>query len=119
MARQKRTSTILDKASQRADGLKTIDPALDLGGVTLAEFNRLIGKLTADISTYNALMTQLDTMTNDLKAQEAALAEYANRMLSGVATRFGKDSNEYEAAGGVRKSERKKGVRKGVPIPGN
>jgi hypothetical protein len=111
MARQKRTSKILDKASQRADGLKTIDPALDLGGVTLAEFNTRIGKLTADISAYNVLMTQLDVMTNDLKAQEKTLSEYSNRMLSGVATRFGKDSNEYEAAGGVRKSERKKPAR--------
>ena len=34
------------------------------------------------------------------------------RMLTGVATEYGKDSPEYEAAGGVRKSERKKPVRK-------
>jgi hypothetical protein len=33
------------------------------------------------------------------------------RMLIGVAFKFGKDSREYEMAGGVRKSER---VRKGV-----
>jgi hypothetical protein len=111
MARKKRTSKVLDKALKRADGLKTIDPVLDLGGVTLAEFSGRISKLTTDMSQYNTLMTQLDTMTNDLKAQEKALAEYSNRMLSGVATRFGKDSNQYEAAGGVRKSERKKPVR--------
>jgi site-specific recombinase XerD len=35
----------------------------------------------------------------------------AVRMLTGVATEYGKDSPEYEAAGGVRKSERKKPVR--------
>ena len=46
-----------------------------------------------------------------LKSRKS-VAEYSNRMLSGVATRFGKDSNEYEAAGGVRKSERKKPQRK-------
>ena len=112
MARQKRTSQILDKASQRAAGLKSIDPALDLGGVTLAAFNAQIDKLRADLGAYNTLMSELDTLTNGLKAQEAQLAEYHNRMLSGVATRFGKDSSEYEAAGGVRKSERKKPVRK-------
>jgi hypothetical protein len=33
-------------------------------------------------------------------------------MLNGVSVRFGKDSNEYEKAGGIRKSERKKPVRK-------
>ena len=112
MSRKKRASNVLDKATQRAAGLKSIDPVLDLGGVTLAEFNTRITKLATDLDAYNTLMTQLDTMTNDLKAQETALAEYSNRMLSGVATRFGKDSNEYEAAGGVRKSERKKPVRK-------
>ena len=30
------------------------------------------------------------------------------RMLAGVLTDFGKDSPEYEAAGGTRKSERKR-----------
>ena len=112
MARQKRTSKILDKAAKRADGLTSIDPQLDLGGVTLAGFNTHIGKLRTDLSTYNTLMSDLDTLANGLTAQEAALAEYHNRMLSGVAARFGKDSSEYEAAGGVRKSERKKPIRK-------
>ena len=32
-------------------------------------------------------------------------------MLTGVGVKYGKDSNEYEKAGGVRTSERKKPVR--------
>jgi hypothetical protein len=36
-------------------------------------------------------------------------------MLSGIVTEFGKDSQEYEAAGGVRKSEHKKPTRKAKP----
>jgi hypothetical protein len=32
-------------------------------------------------------------------------------MLAGVAAKYGKDSDEYEKAGGVRKSERKRPTR--------
>jgi len=35
--------------------------------------------------------------------------------LTGVATQFGKDSPEYEAAGGTRKSERRKPQRTSKP----
>ena len=34
------------------------------------------------------------------------------RALDGVASKYGKNSNEYEQAGGTRKSERKRPVRK-------
>jgi hypothetical protein len=36
----------------------------------------------------------------------------------GVAYKFGKESDEYEKAGGVRKSERKRPVRKASANPG-
>lgn len=36
----------------------------------------------------------------------------SERMLAGVAARYGKDSSQYEQAGGVRKSERKRPTRK-------
>jgi hypothetical protein len=47
-----------------------------------------------------------------LLAREKAMAALSERMLEGVSAKFGKDSNAYEQAGGVRKSERKKSVRK-------
>ncbi len=43
---------------------------------------------------------------------EKELKDWNGRMLAGVGSEFGKDSPEYEAAGGVRKSERKKPARK-------
>jgi hypothetical protein len=36
-------------------------------------------------------------------------------MLAGVSSKFGKNSDEYEKAGGTKKSERKKPVRKPKP----
>jgi hypothetical protein len=50
----------------------------------------------------------------EIEALEKTLNEMTERMLIGVAFKFGKDSREYEMAGGVRKSER---VRKGQCPP--
>ena len=44
--------------------------------------------------------------------QEKALRDLNERCLSGVAAKYRKDSSEYEKAGGMRKSERKRPVRK-------
>ena len=51
-------------------------------------------------------------MLNDVIKTELALKDLSERMLMGVGSKFGKDSDEYEMAGGVRKSEHKKPVRK-------
>ena len=40
------------------------------------------------------------------------MRDYSERILLAVAVKYGRDSNEYEMAGGVRKSERKRPVRK-------
>ena len=37
----------------------------------------------------------------------------SSQMLSGVKVKYGRDSNEYEMAGGTRLSERKKPKKKG------
>ena len=116
MSRQKRTSKELEKARERANNLKSIDPNLDLGsGLTLAAFQTEIGSLQAHLESYNNQLSTLDAHANDLKAKERAIAALSERMLDGVSTKFGKDSNAYEQAGGVRKSERKKPTRKARP----
>ncbi len=43
---------------------------------------------------------------------EKVLMAFSEKMLLGVAFEYGKDSFEYEMAGGVRKSQRKRPVRK-------
>jgi len=43
-----------------------------------------------------------------VKSAEKALAGTTSMMLTGVALKYGKDSSEYEMAGGTRKSERRK-----------
>ena len=60
------------------------------------------------MDSYNTLLSTVDEKLNKLKAQEKILDNWNERILVGVAAKFGKDSSEYEQAGGVRKSERKK-----------
>jgi hypothetical protein len=96
--------------------LKAIDANLDLGaGLTAAGFDTDINGLRDKLNDYNRTLALLDDKLNDLEASEKAVKDKSGRMLSGVAAKYGKNSSEYELAGGVRTSERKKGVRKQQP----
>ena len=113
MARPKRTSAIHKFAVTRAAALKSISATLDLGeGLTLAEYQAAIDGLKAKNDNYNTKLSELDGLLNELEADEKAVEDLSSRMLAGVGVKFTKESNEYEKAGGTRKSERKKPVRK-------
>lgn len=113
MARRRRISKILDNAQTRIAGLKSIDPALDLGnGLILAAFNTIVSTGLTNLSVYNQALAKLDDLYNALRQSEKEVADMSERMLAGVAARYGKDSSQYEQAGGVRKSERKPRTRK-------
>lgn len=113
MSRKRRSSRALDKASVRLDGIQSINPNLDAGGGFNAPgYQRIITQLRADISAYNTALSTVDALQNTIADTEKALAEYSERMLIGVASQYGKDSNEYEMAGGVRKRDRKRPVRR-------
>src|SRR5438270_731107 len=86
MGRKKRTSKILDKANVRAAGLRSIGTHDFGNGLTSAAFEK----------------------ANLLADSEKTLRDYHERVLAGVGAKFGKNSNEYEKVGGVRKSERKR-----------
>ncbi|MBI5479660.1 MAG: hypothetical protein HY906_12425 [Deltaproteobacteria bacterium] len=113
MARQKRSSKVLEGANRRATGLASINANLDLGGgLTLASYRAAIGDTKAKLDAYNENLSSVDALLNAFQASERTLRDLHERMLTGVATKHGKDSDEYEKAGGVRKSERKRPVRK-------
>jgi hypothetical protein len=113
MARQKKLSAILEKASQRQTALSSIDQALDLGGgLTLAAFKTEINAARALQDEYNALLSQVDGVYNRFQEAERSVREWSQRMLAGVGVRYGMNSSEYEKAGGTRASERKRPTRK-------
>lgn len=106
MAYKRRTSSKIEEAQLRAASLEAINPALDLGnGLTLAAYRTEITAAQALLTAYNAKLAEADAALNRLQAEEKALNTLTSRMLAGVGVKYGKDSNEYEQAGGTRTSE--------------
>ena len=112
MARKKKVSAHIEKAQQRLSALTAIDPALDLGnGLTVRAYQAAVADAQTKLDGYNTLLSQVDEAYNNVLSAEKSIRDLSERMLAGVASKYGKDSNEYEMAGGVRKSERKRPVR--------
>jgi uncharacterized coiled-coil protein SlyX len=113
MGRIKKTSRALQKAHKRLSGLKAIDVKLDMGnGMTVENFESRITDTETRLSEYNELLAQSDAAKNVFSKCEAELTDLYKRLLEAVAVVYGHDSDEYEKAGGTRKSDRKRPVRK-------
>lgn len=107
MARKKLTSRILEKAKARAMGLQAIDPNMSFGDACdLPKIMQLIETLSRKLDAHNQALEVVDTSTTELNAMEKTLSQLSQRMLLGVACKYGSDSSEYKMAGGVRKSDR-------------
>lgn len=107
MARKKRTSRVLEKAELRSAGLKAIDATLDFGDArNLNNLTQLIEQLRSKIDAYNTALSVIDSSQAEIEELEKSLGDLSEKMLIGVAFKYGKDSREYEMAGGVRKSDR-------------
>lgn len=112
MARKKKTVTHYDDAITRLSALKSIDSNLDLGnGLTVGMYEAQITDLRNKLNDYNTQLSLLDAQLNDVLESEKTLKDWSERMLAGVAAKYGKNSNEYEKAGGVKKSEYKKATK--------
>lgn len=110
--RKKNRSLTIDKAQSRQAALLSVSAKLDFGnGLTSAAFDKLLNETRAAQKAYNTQLSQLDQSYNEFQRLEKALADMSERMLTGIATQYGKDSNEYEKAGGTRKSERRRSKR--------
>jgi len=97
----------LEKAELRTSGLKAIDPSMDFGDArNLQNMTQLIEQLRTKVDAYNTALSVIDSSKTEIGQLEKNLSELAERMLIAIAFKYGKDSREYEMAGGVRKSER-------------
>jgi hypothetical protein len=118
MGRARRNSNIIENAASRANGIKAFSPTLDLGsGLTVAAFEQAIADARAKLDDYNQTLATLDEKANRVTAAEKSVSALSARLLAGIGARFGKDSNEYEQAGGVRQSERRRTSRKSGQPP--
>ena len=109
MARLKTSSTTYEKAFRRQAAVKSIDPNYDLGnGLTAANYEQAINNVKSAMDDYNTTLSTVDDKLNSLKDYEKELRDWNERILTGVAAKYGKDTTQYEQAGGKKKSERKK-----------
>jgi hypothetical protein len=120
MARQKRNSPFLQAARERLAGLKKFRTPPDFGpALSVEAFEAEINGYATDEESYNQDLAALDDKANRLDARESALKDLHVRMLAAVKAQFGPDSSEVELIGGVRRSDRKKPVRKKKSGPGS
>ena len=93
----------------RLAGIQSINRSLNLGnGLSVEEFNALIEETRSKLLAYNSALSAIDKARNDVLDLEKKLGDYTENILLGVASRFGKKSDEYEMAGGVRKDRRRR-----------
>jgi hypothetical protein len=113
MARQKRTSLALTKAEQRAAGMRSIAPNLDLGnGLTLESYTQKINHLRSQLDLYTTTLAQADELTRKITALEADLNQTSEQMLLSIGGKYGKTSSEYGQAGGSPRGERRRKTQK-------
>jgi hypothetical protein len=106
MAYRRKSSQVIVDAQERSGNLRAIDPNLDLGNnLTVAAYDAKITEAQTVLDTYNGLLAQADAAGNDFKAVEKELRDLSSQMLAGVKVKYGRDSNEYEMAGGTRLSD--------------
>ncbi|MEH2078726.1 MAG: hypothetical protein V7K89_01525 [Nostoc sp.] len=107
MSRKKRTSHIIEKAELRSAGLKAIDSNMNFGdNCDLQNLSQAIEQLRTMLDAYNTALTVIDSSKIKIDTMEKTLSNLTDKMVKGVAFKYGKDSSEYEMASGVRDSER-------------
>jgi hypothetical protein len=100
-----RGSAALDKAQRRLASLKSIGEELDLGyGLTVEAYTQLISDTRETLESHNTLLSEIEESRKVVTQLEKTLSEFSGRMLSGVASRYGKGSIEYLKAGGSNRT---------------
>ncbi|MCX8470304.1 MAG: hypothetical protein ORN55_00865 [Chitinophagaceae bacterium] len=91
MARIKKQSRIISNAKTRLSALVSIDPNMDLGnGLTATIYEKAITLGTDLLSDYNTTLSTVDEKLNKAQAQELVISDLSERMLAGVASKYGK-----------------------------
>ncbi|QFS42881.1 hypothetical protein [Nostoc sphaeroides] len=112
MSRQKRTSRVLEKVELRASGMKSIVPSIKFEqDYTLEKLIESIEQLRNKLDVHNTALAIVDSSLTEVEEMEKNLKQLSEKMLMVVAIKYGKDSAEYEMAGGVRNSDRLRKMR--------
>ncbi|MEH2306794.1 hypothetical protein [Nostoc sp.] len=80
-------------------------------GYSLEKLVESIDQLRNKIDVYNTALSVVDSSKTEIEEMEKNLSQLSEKMLMVVAIKYGKDSREYEMAGGVRYSDRIRKIR--------
>ena len=117
MSLRTRSSAAVDKAQLRLALLKSIDENLNLGhGLTIEAYNQLINTTRATLEAHNTLVSNLEESRKTIIQMDKTLSEMSERMLSGVATVYGRNSIQYSKAGGSNGKRNKQSSSKVTPV---
>lgn len=107
MGLQPRTkSQSLEKAAGRINDIREAGIDADFSdAVNLETYEKLAGRVREQLQNYNASLLLARRNRDLLRHMERQLDDLTERMLAGVASRYGKDSDQYALAGGTKKSE--------------
>lgn len=111
--RQKRLASHFAKAAIRLAQIKKIDPNLDMGnGLTVASYESELSTMQTKLDAYNTQLAGADVLLTEVEQQDKKIRDFSDRMLAGVGAIYGKNSTEYQLAGGTRKDQKKRPKRK-------
>ena len=102
---------LIDEALKLKEVLESIGKPLP-GGVSVGNLENLITKLQTISAKVDSVKAQLTKLVNEKGDSSKSLSSFITKAKLAIKVEFGPDSSEYEMAGGVRASERKKPVRK-------
>ena len=108
MTKQKKANALLARMNQRLAGMIAIDPKLDLGGVSVSSVKKSTEDLKARIANVHHTEAVAGAARLELAGALPDMRDTNERILTGVATKFGKRSAQYKQVGGVPTSERKR-----------
>jgi hypothetical protein len=111
--KSKQRSRVLEKASARLGAMRSLGTDINFGnGLTFTDFEESIDRTREALLAYNTAIATYSQAQLAFMELERNLADLAERMLTGVATQYGKQSHQYEMAGGTRKGARRRRPRK-------
>ena len=114
MAVKTRGSAALDKAQRRFALIKSIDESLDLGhGLTVEAYGQMIEETRAELDVKNTMVFEMEEQRKVFTQKGQMLSAMSTRILTGVATRYGRNSMEYVKAGGSYGTRKKTASRVG------
>ncbi len=119
MARSKRKSPVLEKATLRISGLRSMTESLEMGnGLSLSDYEMKAQMLQSSLLDYNNLLSTVDEAAARVSELELDLRQYSEKMLLNAGARYGKDSVQYMQAGGtIRKAARRSPQVPSNPVP--